>query len=160
VRSPILLMALILYFLAPSIASAQGSTETLRRLQPNHLYLVQAQDEARLQGRLLSVTSDSLTLRSDTSLVSVAVLKIGSVHERKHSAGTGALLGMFMGGALGAVGGAAWSNSDSFLKPDSEAAGAVVVGLVGAGVGAGLGALVGSAIPHWRLRYRAGPRAS
>jgi len=147
----------MLSFLIVTPASARVPTNSVLEIKPGRRVRIERLDTSRIEGDLVRATADSLSVRSDSTLISIAMPSIGGVYERRRSAAVGAGIGAAVGALVGVVGGIAWSNSDSFIKPDSEAQGSAILGLVGVVVGAGFGAIVGSAMHRWKVRYRAAP---
>lgn len=150
---------LALSFTAGASAHAQSTPPSLLRLKPDQLIRVESHEHSIWQGRYYTVSKDSLLLRADSTRIStIATESIYRVHERTTQSKTGALIGCAVGLTFGAMGGAGWAKSDSFIGPESESEGAVLGAFAGILVGTGVGALIGSAIPHWRLRYEAPSR--
>lgn len=151
-----LFLSSVLALATSTPAMAQPSPASLASLKPKSVLRVLVGDSTRIEGNLVHAGADSLIIRSDTTLVSMSMRSIASVHRRGTWSGKGALVGCLLGATAGAFAGNAWGKSTDFIKPSSPAQGAVACGFFGAIAGAGLGAIAGTFIPRWHLVYRAG----
>lgn len=149
----------IALILAPAALSAQPATRAerlrtaLSEFSAGDPIRVTFERQTRLQGRLLSVGSDSLELSVEGVPAGVGLASIDGVWSRGRAVGRGALIGGLAGFALGAtygllIGEIACAET-SCTRLEVGAVGGLIVGAAGAGAGA----LVGLAIPVWNQRF-------
>ncbi len=105
-----------------------------------------------LRGRLESATEEELTLRladgKHRTVASSQVVRIHRIH--KDSLVNGALIGLGVGGAAGAIAGAAQNPERTDLTRSGSA---LIFGALGAAIGAGIGAVADSAKVELQLVY-------
>jgi hypothetical protein len=122
----------------------------MQSLQPGRTVVVTRMSSAQLEGKLLAITAESISVkwhgepqvvpREDVYRVRIANIR------RRHT-----LIGMAIGGAVGAVYGAAAESRTTIDK----GAGALLFG----GMGVGIGAAAGGVLPIGPPLYQvAGPR--
>ncbi len=173
------LLGLLFLFLAPALVSGQtvnvpdglraaqpqssppGETEwgNLQQLPQGASLLIERSDGTRVKGRLISVAEDALSVRKHKAVVGVARPEVGRIWLLgKSKARKGALIGAVVGGAAGAVWGAALARSyESGESYRILILFGLALGGVGAGVGAGAGVGVGAGFRERALIYRAPP---
>ncbi len=105
-----------------------------------------------VRGRLESATEDKLTLRlpdgKQRTVDASQVVRIHRIH--KDSIANGALIGLGVGAAAGAIAGAAQDPERTDLTRSGSA---LIFGSLGAAIGAGIGAIADSAKIEYRLIY-------
>lgn len=136
-------------FLAPALgfcAEPNRSWDTLMQsLEPGKTVVVTRMSSAQLEGKLLGISAESITVRwhGEPQVVprdDVYRVRIANIRRRN------TLTGMALGGAAGAIGGAASTGSGGA---------AVLFG----GIWAGIGAAAGGVIPIGKPLYQvAGPK--
>jgi hypothetical protein len=123
----------------------------MQSLEPGRTVVVTRMSSAQLEGKLLSISAESISVnwhgqpqvvpREEVYRVRIANIR------RRHT-----LIGMAIGGAAGVVIGAAGTNSADFT---SRSAVALLIG----GMGVGIGAAAGGVLPIGPPLYQvAGPR--
>jgi hypothetical protein len=139
-------------------AAADGAAQ-VPALAPGSRLSIEMTDRPRVEGTLMSQTSDSLVIAANgaliTSVPSAKVGRISSTMGRSHSAGAkkGALIGTMIGAGVGVVVGIAAPDDSGFNSETSEAP--VFYGLVGAAEGALYGVIIGAIAgsQDWRTVY-------
>jgi hypothetical protein len=141
-------------------APAQHPAATaLARIRAGALVRVDLAGREPFEGRLRSVTADSLLLEGPSGDRWVSLDQIGKLHERGRATKTAAIAGSIVGG----LGGAAMvtfvcaigRSDDGVIGNENQWADcAAVGGALGAAGGAVIGAGIGSLIPKWQLRFR------
>jgi hypothetical protein len=151
-RRPVLILVFLLGLAAQLSAQTQhGSWSNLNRLKAGQGIEVIESSMKRHAGEFVTVTDELLTLREKGSDVSVKREDVARVSTSSGSKrGEHALIGLVVGGGIGAAIGAA---SGSSLRG--------IGALVGIAIGAPSGAAVGAALPAHATVYRApAPAAS
>jgi hypothetical protein len=161
----IALLSLVVLSVAGAPAQSQRTTPNssdaarvaaLGRIRPGRTVRVAA-ETVRLQGVLLELTRDSMVLGGETERHKIATNEVEMVWERGSRTGTGAKVGLAIGGiAFGAIG--LYLNQELCgplanchdAAPVGAALGGAVVGGVAGAVGGGL---IGLLIPAWHLRF-------
>ena len=154
-RRPVLILVLLLGLPATLGAQTQDSWSNLNRLKAGQGIEVIESSMKRHAGKFVTVTDALLTLKETGSDVSVKredVARVSTSSSPKR--GEHALIGLIVGGAIGAGIGAASGSKGAFL--DTRGIGA----LVGIVIGAPSGALVGAVLPAHTTVYRAAPAAA
>src|SRR5262245_23499575 len=145
-RIPCSLALWALVVFTPSLARAQEPAHTLQDLQSG----LHANDNIRLmhidgtivQGKLESVSATVLKLKVKGVIREYLAPQILTVRKQYNDPiRNGAAIGALIGGGAGAVIGAAISDAFCDGCGTAQAGGALVFGLLGAGIGAGSGAL-------------------
>jgi len=147
-----LALAILTLGLACASSFAQtpkDSWENLKKLQPGHKIKVMDMSLRFWDGRLVSVSDEAITIRElrkqrEITVERGKVFRVTNLERSRR--GRNALIGLLIGGAIGAPLGAAKASD----VPATLGA-AIMFGLLG-GVGTGLGALV----PSHPALYRAG----
>jgi len=129
----------------------QVNWDRVKQLSPGQEVLVVQNSSQTFQGRLQSVSDDSIVIRltaGEQTLAKDNILRVSSrrASHRWRNLALGAGAGFGAGAGIGAAAG----NPHGILRRDATAAGGAVIGLVG-------GAVVGAALPTggWREVYRA-----
>lgn len=153
-------LILVLFFGVPAVLCAQspkGAWSNLNRLKAGQRIDVIESSVKSHTGEFITVTDEALTLKEHGTNVSlnrenVVRVSTGSGYRR----GEHAVIGLAIGGLIGAGVGAAAGSSGS--KTEFLGVHAVGVGaLVGVAIGGSAGALVGAAIPAHTTVYRVAP---
>jgi len=148
-RRPILILVFFLGLPAALGAQTQGSWSNLNRLKAGQGIEVIESSMKRHAGKFVTVTDELLTLKENGSDVSVKredVARVSTSSGPKR--GEHALIGLVVGGVIGAGIGAA---SGSLRG---------IAALVGVVIGAPSGAVVGAVLPAHTTVYRAAPAAA
>lgn len=150
--APYLLVGLSILGTTPG--RAQGSVETsLGQVRAGQLVKVRTQDGRLVEGRFSTFSLSPPHLQLEDPDSSFHTGSIDSLWVRGTRAKTGAIVGgVVLGVASGVVLGAFCEYGGEYDGCDQWGMVAALT-LAGAATGAGLGALIGSAFPHWRLRY-------
>jgi hypothetical protein len=135
----------------------------MQSLQPGRTVVVTRMSSAQMEGKLLAITAESISVtwhgqpqvvpREDVYRVRMANIR------RQHT-----LIGMAIGAAAGAViGGVAMATDKSKIGPNSIGLAALLFGGIGAGIGAGVGGVLPIGPPLYQVagppRRAAGPAA-
>jgi hypothetical protein len=155
------LVLLVLTFVAttPTARSdQQHAGAAAARIRPGAMVRIEIAGGERIEGRLRSVTTDSMLIVGSTGERWLALARIDMLHERGRATRTGAIAGAVAGGVAGAgvvtlvcaIGRA----DDGVIGNEGQWADCAAVGgaLGGAG-GAAIGAGIGALIPKWHLRF-------
>ncbi len=149
-RRPILILVFFLGLPAALGAQTpQGSWSNLNRLKAGQGIEVIESSMKRHAGKFVTVTDELLTLKENGSDVSVKredVARVSTSSGPKR--GEHALIGLVVGGAIGAGIGAASGSPHG------------IAALVGVVIGAPSGAVVGAVLPAHTTIYRAAPAAA
>jgi hypothetical protein len=147
----------------PSLLCAQkekGSWSDLNRLKAGQgIEVIESSMKSHL-GQFLTVTDESLSLQekgSDVSIKRADVVRVSTSSAPRR--GEHSLIGLVVGGAIGAGVGALAGSSGSktgFLDFNTRG----IAALIGVALGAPSGALVGAVVPAQRTVYRAVPGTS
>jgi hypothetical protein len=157
---PILVLTYFLAAPARMVLAGSGSLhDALTSVQPGTALRVSLERE-EVEGRLVSLQGDTLTLDVSGAQRRVPLAEARDVWRRMPATRQGAIVGGITGGILGAGLGALFyavvtQGCDTGTCPDYSAAGNVLAGLLGAAGGGAAGALagglIGSAVPAWSL---------
>jgi len=155
-RRPVLILVLFLGLPAAlGSQTQQGSWSNLNRLKAGQGIEVIESSMKRHAGKFVTVTDELLTLKDNGSDVSVKREDVGRVSTPSGpKRGEHALIGLVVGGAIGAGIGAVSGSNGGFLNTRGIGA------LVGIVIGAPSGALVGAVFPAHTTVYRAAPAAA
>ena len=156
-RRPVLILVFFLGLPAALGAQTQqGSWSNLNRLKAGQGVEVIESSLKRHAGKFVTVTDELLTIKENGSNVSVKredVVRASTSSGPKR--GEHALIGLVVGGAIGAGIGAASASKTGFLGGSSRG----IYALVGIVIGAPSGAIVGAVLPAHTTVYRATPAA-
>ncbi|MFZ0862458.1 MAG: hypothetical protein WB781_24160 [Candidatus Sulfotelmatobacter sp.] len=146
-----------LFLAVPSVLCAQkekGSWSDLNRLKPGQGIEVIESRMQRHAGHFVNVTDEVLTLQeggSDVSLKREDIVRVSTSSAARR--GEHAVIGLVVGGGIGAAIGALAGSSHGFFGSSDRG----IAALVGIVIGAPSGALVGAVIPAHTTVYRAAP---
>ena len=155
--------AVVIALLAAPFTAAHAqhpAAVELVRIRPGAFVRIDLAGRERLEGRLRSVTADSLLLEGPSGDRWVSLDQVETLHERGRATKTAAIAGAVAGG----LGGAAFvtfvcaigRSADGVIGNEGQWADcAAVGGALGAAGGAAIGAGIGALIPKWQLRFRA-----
>ena len=154
-------LAAMLIVLLPVVAAAQEPVKSFdqldTRLKPGDTVWVTDAQGREVKGKIRELTPSSLMLdKGDGQTLQAA--DVARITQRQgHKIGKGALWGLLIGGAAGAIWGVAAVQdcSDCWPAGGAAAAGAGIWG----GVGAGIGALLGATMPGKELVVYPSPAA-
>jgi len=135
--------------LSPIVVLSQGTTTTgdwgaLKNLPTESQLAIKLKTSKTVEGQLISVNDEGLTLASKNRNVEIKRDEVASIHQIvKKSATPSTLIGMGVGAGAGAALGAiaTINDDDNFEKIDHAATAGLAV--LGAGVGAIAGYLIG-----------------
>jgi hypothetical protein len=150
-------LILVLFLGLPATLWAQkqqGSWSDLNRLKAGQGVEVIESNLKRHAGAFITVTDEVLSLQekgSDVSLKREDIVRVSTASGPRR--GEHALIGLVVGGGIGAAIGALAGSSHGFLGESSRG----IAALVGIVIGAPSGALVGAVIPAHTTVYRAAP---
>jgi hypothetical protein len=133
-----------------TLSAAQRAGAALARLGAGQRVRIVGSEVGFVDGSVVSSSMSLVTLRLDSSTVTVPTPRIDSLWVKHGThAGTGALIGAIVGGV---VVGAAFSNiCERGEVCDNQTAATAFGALAGAVPGGLLGALIGLAVPKWKL---------
>jgi hypothetical protein len=134
--------------LAASAAEVNHSwDELVGALKTGNKIIVTRGNSASLEGKLVSIDGQSITIRQRTGSQTIErrdVYRVRTAHSRHP-----VLYGTLIGGGVGAL--SSWAVSRSSGKPDAD---------IGGVLGAAAGAIVGATLPHSTTLYEATERNS
>jgi len=156
--------AILTLLVFSTTAAAQAPADDIRARVKDGQKVSVTDDQGReFNGRIVRLTGDALTLakgRERTDVVYADIVKI----DRTDSLKNGALIGLGVGAALGILMVVPTGCEDDYTflcggdpGPGNYAAGALIVGGLGAAIGTGIDALIGG---RRNLYQRGGPRVS
>lgn len=132
----------------------QGSWSNLSHLKAGQGIEVIESSMKQHAGKFVTVTDEVLTLKesgSDVSVKRADIVRVSTSSGPKR--GEHALIGLVVGGAIGAGIGAASGSNNDFFGGSSRG----ITALVGIVIGAPSGAIVGAVLPAHATVYRATP---
>lgn len=143
----------------PGAAQEMGARDSAQReaalqaLRPGHLVRISA-NGVRDTGRVAVASLNQLAFRH-RSPIAMPASSIDSLWTWKSNAGSGALIGAIVVGALGAFVGYGFSGATLDYEPSGAARLKAVVpfGIVGALVGGLFGGAIGGLSSHWELEH-------
>lgn len=154
-RSYLILLILLGVPAAVSAQKPQEQWSNLNRLKAGQGIEVIESNMKSHSGRFVTVTEDSLSFQekgSDLSIKREDIVRVSTGSGPRR--GEHALIGLVVGGGIGAAVGAMGGSSHGFLGGSSRG----ILALVGIVIGAPSGALVGAVMPAHTTVYRATSR--